>query len=434
MKKTILFMMLIFSVYFTKAQGNISGFEILSEYLLDGKVLINPNSTTTEVKYQITYSRPANGASVNFYYALGTTSGSNGSPVFLENSHNVTNSTFGTNIFLKSETITVSIEKSKLIPGNKIFLFYQFDYQESVNAFNFKNYNFVTPIAPTTPTTPTTPPSYTPPVAGAVPFYEYYSASTGTHFYSTNWVAENYSSILGYVFKTQEAGTSPLYVYYSSTNNKYQYSLVLSRNLDGELENFVYRGVACYVYTNPVTKSRPIVEHYNFTSKDSYFFDGPGTFTGYSLRRSEFYILQNQQVTTYPLPEEDTMELYQYYSNNGDHFYTTLKKERPGFTYEKVLGYINTIRKPGTIPLYRYYTSVSIAKDHYYTTVKDNYNNYLYEGIVGYVYPDGTVSGTTPIYSYYASINGDHYYNNINANYGGYINEGIKFWMLQYNH
>lgn len=431
MKKTILFMVLIFSVYFTKAQGNISGFEILSEYLLDGKVLINPNSATTEVKYQITYSRPANGASVNFYYSLGTTGGSNGLPVFFENSHNVTNSTFGTNIFLKSETITVSIEKSKLIPGNKIFLFYQVDYQESVNAFNFKNYDFVTTLAPTTPTTPTTPPSYTPPVAGAVPFYEYYRASNGTHFYSTNWVAENYSSILGYVFKTLEAGTSPLYVYHSSTYNKYQYSFQLSNNLDGD---YVYRGVACYVYTNPVTKSRPIVKHYTSTSKDYYFFDGPGTFTGYSLQGSEFYILQNQQVTTYPLPEEDTMELYQYYSNDGDHFYTTSKKERSGFTHEKVLGYVHTIQKTGTIPLYRYYTSVSIAKDHYYTTVKDNYNNYLYEGIVGYVYPGGGVNGTTPIYSYYASVNGDHYYNNINANYGGYVNEGIKFWMLQYNH
>ncbi|NTE04735.1 hypothetical protein G6M26_10785 [Agrobacterium tumefaciens] len=321
--------------------------------------------------------------------------------------------------------------KNKLITGNKIFLFYQFDYRESVNAFNFKNYNFVTTRAPTTPTTPMTPPSYTTPVAGAVPFYEYYRASNGTHFYSTDWLGDNYSSILGYVFKTQEAGTSPLYVYHSSTYNKYQYSFQMANNLDGD---YVYKGIACYVYMNSVTKSRPINKHYNSTNNDNYFFDGPGTFDGYSFQDTDFYILQNPQPTTYPLPEDDTMELYEYYSTAGDHFYTTLKKDRPGFRYEKILGYVSSIQKVGTIPLYRYYTSVSTAKDHYYTTSKQNYSSYLYEGIVGYVYPEGGVNGTTPIYSYYASINGDHYYNNINSNYGSYVNEGIKFWMLQYNH
>ncbi|SDD39994.1 hypothetical protein [Pedobacter soli] len=278
---------------------------------------------------------------------------------------------------------------------------------------------------------PATPPPFTVPVNGSIPLFEFYSATLNSHFYSTeykNYSGYVFSRILGYVFTSPQPGTSPMYRFKGP--NYYAYSIIPSSPYIG----YNYDGLLGYIYLNQVSKTIPIYHHQTSIGGDIYWFDGPGGFSGYDFLGIQFYILQNPQPTTYPLPEEDTMELYQYYSTNGDHFYTTLKKDRPGFTYEKILGYVHTIQKPGTIPLYRYYTSVSIAKDHYYTTVKQNYNNYVYEGIVGYVYPNAGAPGTTPIYSYYASVNGDHYYNNVNSTYGGYVNEGVKFWMLQYNH
>lgn len=231
-------------------------------------------------------------------------------------------------------------------------------------------------------------------------------------------------------YSSQVVGTVPLYIYYSAVSGKYHYSTDLANSFG----NYNYSGIACYVYSSQVTKTRPVFQHFNTTNNDHYFFDGPATFEGYRFEDIKFYILQNPQATTYPLPEEDTMELYQYYSSAGDHFYTTLKKDRPGFTYEKVLGYVHTLLKPGTVPLYRYSSSMASSKDHYYTLNQQNYVGYTYEGIVGYVYLDGNYPDTKPVYSYYASINGDHYYNTIDGNYNGYANEGIKFYMLQYNH
>jgi hypothetical protein len=287
------------------------------------------------------------------------------------------------------------------------------------------------PSNPEPPTTPGTPPPFTVPVTGSVPLYEFYSTTLNNHFYSTeykNYGGYVYSRILGYVFTTQEPGTVPLYKYNGAGHHRF--SLTLASSIDG----FAYSSIACYVYPDQITKTLPVYQHKTSATGDSYFFDGPGTFAGYALEGIKFYILQNPQPTTYALPEEDTMELYEYYSTSkGEHFYTTLKKDRPDYYYSKVLGYVYSIQKPGSVPLHRYVNIITPSGDHYYTLNKQNYNGYSYEGIVGYVY-NSSNSGTTAVYEYYNPSVVNHYYNTINSSFAGYSNEGIKFYMLPYNH
>ena len=102
----------------------------------------------------------------------------------------------------------------------------------------------------------------------------------------------------------------------------------------------------------------PVYQHYTLNSGGYHHYSNTaGSYTGYIFEDIQFYILQNPQVTTYPLPEEDCAELYQYFSiDYRDHYYTTVKRTYlPDYHFEQVLGYIHTIQKPGTIPLYIYF-------------------------------------------------------------------------------
>lgn len=155
----------------------------------------------------------------------------------------------------------------------------------------------------------------------------------------------------------------------------------------------------------------------------------PGVHENYEFQDIKFYVLQNKQPTTYPLPDEEYAEVYCYWNPTiNDHFYTTVKKDYWGYTYEFVLGYVSRTQRSGMVPLYSYYKS---ADDHFYTVQKQEYWSYLYEGIVGYVYTT-TQSGTVGIYSYYNDYSIDHYYKTSNTTIPGYSNEGIKFYMMQF--
>lgn len=283
--KLICAILFIFSINYAKAQKNygvIADFEILPSYLQNGKIIINYNQETTLVKYSVSYSRPSvfpvTGPykPVDFKIAIGTRNSDNEISPFSEFIQ-ITNSNFKSGVFIKKDTFSVNIKKSKLVEGKKIYLFYQTADQAQVVAYD-KVYDFQTNT--TTPGNGNpgtiTPPTYTVPTIGAVPFYEYYDSSRGTHFYSTEWLGVNYSTILGYVFKNQEPGTVPLYVYYSETKLKYHYSTQLASNFG----DYVSRGIACYVYPAPVTKTRAVIRYFNQDNGDNYLFDGPGTFAG----------------------------------------------------------------------------------------------------------------------------------------------------------
>lgn len=298
----------------------------------------------------------------------------------------------------------------------------------------------ITTTPPNNPNDPGAPPQSFSPVSEAIPLYCYTQTLGGMRL-NTTWEGESiaitdgvhlgtrdYSGIIGYVFTQQQPGTIMLYEYNRYGSFDYYYST--STNTPSGLTKTNDIG---YVYPNQISKTLPVYSWYQ-NSKFHLYTTQPASFDNANLEGIAFYMLDRVQPTTFPLPEEDTMELYEYFSSNGDHFYTTLKKDRPGFTYIKILGYVNTIQKPGTIPLYRYYSASSAAKDHYYTTVKQNYGSYIYEGIVGYVYNNGNAANTIPIHEYYTSINGDHYYNTVNSTPSGYGYYGIPFYMFQYNH
>jgi hypothetical protein len=412
--------------------GTLTNFQVSNS----NGIQVQANTSTTTINFSVWCSRfaaPPGEASMfqpfKMNFKLGLDDGTQFSTVYTMYSWD-----FQYNQGFNSKNFIASVSNGSLKPDRKLVIYYNVPsygnstYSQShINSVTIVNPYYVYPPGTTNPSNP---PSYSVPVIGSVPLYEYYNSTTGVHFYSTTWTGVNFSSILGYVFNTQVSGTVPLYRYYESSTGKYYYSTIYASSFG----TFVYFDIACYVYDSPVTKTRPVSEHFNPSNADHYYFDGPGTFSGYNLQGIKFHILQNPQQTTYPLPEDDTMELYEYYSTNGDHFYTTLKKDRPGFTYIKVLGYVHTIQKPGTVPLYRYYAANTLSGDHYYTTVQQNYSSYVYEGVVGYVYNNGNTSGTIPIYEYYTTINSDHYYNTVLStpqNYGYY---GIPFYMLQYNH
>lgn len=280
------------------------------------------------------------------------------------------------------------------------------------------------------------------PVADSYPLYSYTNERGGTRFYTTyrgpvisrDYLGnEIFAGVIGYVFKVQKPGTIPLYEFYHNYDTE-----EIIKYYSTEPTHPVYGAptmIIGYVYSNQVSKTRPVYQHKSQSANNYIYVDGPGTFDGYALNGIAFYLLMKPHPNpTFPLPEEDVEELYQYYSTSGDHFYTTIRKDRPGYTYEKVLGYVHSIQKPGTIPLYRYVAHNSPSGDHYYTTSQQNYGGYTYEGIVGYVYGSAGIAGTSAVYSYFAPGNGDHYYNTLNTSYGGYVSEGIKFYMLTYNH
>lgn len=284
------------------------------------------------------------------------------------------------------------------------------------------------------------PPPYDAPVPGAVPLYEYASSNSTenkrelTTIYYSSYPGYTYKGIFGFVFTSATAGAVPLYGYKNIITGNIYYSTFL---YDAPIPDYEYEemGVICYVYEAQVSKTLPVYAFYwNIQGHATYLYTNIlGSRDAKEPNGPLFYILQNKQSTTYPLPEEDCAELYRYYNAfTGDHLYTTSKANYSGYVYETILGYISTIQKPGTVPLYRYWSASDT--DHYYPLVRQNYTGYVYEGIVGYVYPTSGVSGTAPVYSYYSDGDGDHYYEMLNSNFSGYFNEGIRFYMLQYNH
>lgn len=339
-----------------------------------------------------------------------------------------------TNVDFQNQSIvTGNAVKSNIlatIPANTLTgtIRLRLDYYDSNAGTNVVKYSTTGYSMAFPPVVP--PPSFVPPVDGCVPIYEYVS-STGrvlTKAYSS-YVGYTYGRIFGFLFETQVVNTVPLYAFINNTvANDHYYGLSNSAKT-----GYTYYGILGYVYANQVAKSLPVYANHKSSNGGQYLFDNrPGTFAGYTFEDVQFYLLQNTQSTTYPLPEEESRELYQYLKGStGDHFYTTYKDNYLDYVYEKVLGYVSTIQKPNTVPLYRYYNMT--YDDHYMTTVQNNYGGYIYEGIVGYVYLNSQ-STTVPVWQYMNGSLWDHYYNTVNQNFGGYTNEGIKFHILPYSH
>ena len=421
-----------------KAQLNyasVTNFEVLPQYLnpVTGKIKISTLSPTTTIQYKVSFVRQmgASGIWKETDMIVGLVCPTlDGSTIF-NNTKYITNESFpGGSAYLNDVIVTAIIPKDKLGLGS-VYLIWTYGstfhntqrYSASNTSYQFELYEPQPVVG--------TPPAYEAPVSGSVPLYEYVSDTKRllTTTYYSSYPPYTYGGVLGFVFTTATGGTVPLYKFVNTTNGNNYYTIVN----EGTITGYSSEGIACYVYPNQVTKSLPVYEHHITGAPWHLYANVPGIMTGYDLHDIRFYILQNKQVTTYPLPEEDCAEVYRYYNANiGDHYYTTLKTHYPGYFYEGILGYVSTIQKPGTVPLYRYWNAAD--GDHYYPLVKQNYTGYVYEGIVGYVYPSSGVSGTAPVYSYYSDSDTDHYYEMLNSNFNGYVNEGIRFYMLEYNH
>ena len=124
--------------------------------------------------------------------------------------------------------------------------------------------------------------------------------------------------------------------------------------------NYKNEGIACYVYSKRLGKSKPL---YRLLSKGN---------------------------------------------NAGDHFYTTSVSEgnnaikQHNYVYEGISCYIFDTQEEGvTVPLYRLLSNK--IGDHFYTTSIDEKNaalrtgNYIFEGIAGYVF-NTSQPNTTPLY------------------------------------
>ncbi|MEH3113310.1 hypothetical protein [Pedobacter terrae] len=443
MKQKYLLFTLLFLVFISlksKASVSLSSFTASNSY--DGKIY-SPNGISFTASFDFVRAGDGFPITVELIYVEGSTE-------TVISSAGINKTNWGT------ETIWSSSIQGTLTSTQtqgRVFLKYTIFDGLSNGTYRSGSSYSITLQPPPNPGVGTPPPS-APPVPGSKPLY-YYSQSLGGCYLSSEWLGQSvvisdglhsgtrdFVGIIGYVFTVQQPGTVML--------NKFRPNPVRGARIDRT--EFIFStlttypgcykiGEEGYVYTSQVTKTLPVYSRAINNSEYHYYNTQPASIAGENIEITEqhlegiaFYLLQSPQSTTYPLPENDTMELYQYYSNRGDHFYTTLKKDRPGFTYEKVLGYVHTIQKSGTIPLHRYVNTSSSSGDHYYTTDKQNYGWYIYEGIVGYVYGSDGMVGTSAVYSYFASSIGDHYYNTVNSSYGGYVNEGIKFYMLTYNH
>ncbi len=119
----------------------------------------------------------------------------------------------------------------------------------------------------------------------------------------------------------------------------------------------------------------------------------------------------------YGTPSTPTLvPLYRAYnSTTKDHFYTVDPAEKngpadkPGYTFEKIEGYIYNASFSSVVPLYEfYYDSNSM---HYYTTNTSNASPGYSEGptVIGYVYPNPSAN-MVPMYHLEHGINTDHFF------------------------
>jgi hypothetical protein len=298
--------------------GTISDFEILPVYLEAGKIKIDPASLTTLVKFSVTYARQVN-KPTDINIILGTLNSNNRADLFGP-IINITNNNFGTGHFIRKDTFTVIIPKVKLLPSHRIYLFTQSADQGSVVIFEYKSYDFsISNLAA---------PYYIPPVEGAVPLHAYEVRGTSNglelpdHWYhslQTNYEGQNVDDgqpvykkkligIIGYIFPTAVQGTVELYRHFKGQDNIYSLSPTSPSGYtrDSKVVGYVYN-------TNNIPKTRPVYLHSNLYDNTHYYVDGPGTFADFRLDGIGFYLLMTPHPNpTYPLPQEDIEELYQY--------------------------------------------------------------------------------------------------------------------------
>lgn len=207
-----------FSPYFS-----LSRFAIQNFYLSESKLKVN-NINPTSFKFEFEIIRGATGANwqsgdciatviyTESQEAISEVKSSNNnnvgyeshpSTIELSTPKSVTSADYSyeSATFYSDKAISAKIPGNKNLSTGKVLLRYKYYdgfTQQYVTRYSSTKYSLI--LDPTTIPAGPPPPVFTVPVVNSVPLYEYYSAITGVHFYSTTWTGTNYSTILGYVF------------------------------------------------------------------------------------------------------------------------------------------------------------------------------------------------------------------------------------------
>ncbi|MNY16306.1 hypothetical protein D3C86_1495650 [compost metagenome] len=230
---------------------------------------------------------------------------------------------------------------------------------------------------------------------------------------------------MGYVFTSAENGTVPLYRYIHPTNGNYYYTITFTTT-----SGYTYDGIACYVYSNQVSKTFPIYENYSSTLGSFHRYSKyPDIFPHFRFEGIKFYIFQNSDVS-------HLVAVNSFAAKSGGHHYLSTNVV-DDWNYWNYLG--ASFRVPntqllGTLPVNVFFSSK--GKDHLYTMggISD-YSWWASEGVAFYAYPS-QFPGTIPIYSHTSKDEKDHYYSPdggiLDANYWKPV-DGVAFYAYPVN-
>jgi len=275
--KYYLFFVLVFCLSLhSKAQhsGNINKFEILPEYLVNGKIKISDGPETI-IKYKVTFAREMATTVPKitwkpFNMKIRLSAGDkNNNIVLFDSPYTITSADFGENdAFIKDKVFSGTIINSKLYQGNPIILAFTTDGKDfPIGAFEGKMYNFDLP-------TVVNPPVVTPPIkADSIPIWAKLRTYDGGNLLSSDPnEAVPYDGIqtrdkVFYAYNKQVSGTVAYYEHYFDYKEGYpRYDYIYKENTSwghwtGPTKNIFYAfpkqapgTVPVYVYTNQMDK------------------------------------------------------------------------------------------------------------------------------------------------------------------------------------
>ncbi|OAQ41588.1 hypothetical protein A5893_00275 [Pedobacter psychrophilus] len=146
--KNIIIIFLIFNFYAisqSKAQVNAYAWQVKSEYLQNGKILINNSTPSTTIKYDLSFAKNNGSGTVKTRLV---TFNQSGVKIDLTNQTTVSASDFPPNVTIITKTYEVDLQKN-LLDGNPIYLGVQLGSNtEGLYTNGSTKYNYIIPPAP----------------------------------------------------------------------------------------------------------------------------------------------------------------------------------------------------------------------------------------------------------------------------------------------
>jgi hypothetical protein len=273
-----------------------------------------------------------------------------------------------------------------------------------------------------------------------LPIYQYSTAKTHTHMYSTSPLRPTngfqYDGIAAYCHRDERTDRVPLLQYLNTRTG----DLFLTVKRVGRRgDEWSYRGVLCYVDSQRVDGTVPLYEYWSEELVQHYYTTSwrelkQGA-SGFVYKGIAAYVLPPMKggvtglgalgtgaggASPNPGVEEAAADAGSgvvplrklYSSSRKDHMIVTASGSpaRGAYANDGVAGFVHSRPAKGAVPLYRYYNRVS--RDHFYTTNwaalgKAGHSGWKYEGVQCYVYRNAE-RGRIPLYRYFDEAAGDH--------------------------